>query len=109
MPAQAAMSIGTANFIHPKASIEIIKGLKDYLLKNKIKDINFTYRLAKGMNQKPKLILALDVDNHRQALRFVNLLYPKVKIFKVGLQLYAACGPKIIEDIRKPERKFSWI
>jgi len=35
-----AVSIGTANFVNPKASIEIIQGLKDYLTKNKIKDIN---------------------------------------------------------------------
>ncbi len=53
------------------------------------------------MNQKPKLILALDVDTHKQAMRFVKLLYPKIKIFKVGLELYTACGPKIIQDIRK--------
>ncbi len=49
----------------------------------------------------PKLILALDVNTRQQALRWVKLLYPKVKIFKVGLQLYTACGPKIIQDIRK--------
>jgi orotidine-5'-phosphate decarboxylase len=48
-----------------------------------------------------KLILALDVDNYQQAMRWVKLLYPKVKIFKVGLQLYTALGPKIIQDIRK--------
>jgi orotidine-5'-phosphate decarboxylase len=53
------------------------------------------------MTGKPKLILALDVDSYRQALRWVNLLYPKVKIFKLGPQLYTACGPKIIQDIRK--------
>lgn len=53
------------------------------------------------MKQRPKLILALDVDNSREALRWVKLLYPKVKIFKVGLELYTACGPKIIQDIRK--------
>ncbi len=35
-----AVSIGTANFINPKATIEIINGLKQYLSKNKIKDIN---------------------------------------------------------------------
>jgi dihydroorotate dehydrogenase (NAD+) catalytic subunit len=34
-----AIAIGTANFINPSISLEIIKGLKDYLLKNKIKDI----------------------------------------------------------------------
>ena len=49
----------------------------------------------------PKLIVALDVDSHAQARRWVKLLYPKVKIFKVGLQLYTACGPRIIQDIRK--------
>ena len=34
-----AISIGTANFINPKVSIEIIEGIKKYLIKNKIKDI----------------------------------------------------------------------
>ena len=53
------------------------------------------------MKQKPELILALDVDNYKEALLWVKLLYPKVKIFKVGLELYTASGPKIIEDIRK--------
>ncbi|MDD2689697.1 MAG: orotidine-5'-phosphate decarboxylase [Candidatus Omnitrophica bacterium] len=53
------------------------------------------------MNHKPQLILALDVNTHKQAMRWVNLLYPKVRIFKVGLQLYTACGPQIIKDIRK--------
>jgi orotidine-5'-phosphate decarboxylase len=48
-----------------------------------------------------KLIVALDVDSRAQAMRWVKLLYPKVKIFKVGLQLYTACGPRIIQDIRE--------
>jgi len=51
--------------------------------------------------QATKLILALDVNNYKKAIRWVKLLYPQVKIFKVGLQLYTACGPKIIQDIRK--------
>lgn len=53
------------------------------------------------MNCSPKLILALDVPSHTQAMRWVKVLYPKVQIFKVGLQLYTACGPNIISDIRK--------
>lgn len=48
-----------------------------------------------------RIILALDVDNFSKAKHFVNLLYPKIKIFKVGLQLFIACGPKIIEFIQK--------
>jgi dihydroorotate dehydrogenase (NAD+) catalytic subunit len=35
-----AVSVGTANFINPKVSIEIIDGLRKYLSENKIKDIN---------------------------------------------------------------------
>lgn len=34
-----AISVGTANFINPKVSVEILGGLKEYLLKNKISDI----------------------------------------------------------------------
>lgn len=48
-----------------------------------------------------KLILALDVDSFSQAKYFVDLLYPKVKIFKVGLQLFTACGERIIRYIRE--------
>ena len=53
------------------------------------------------MKRTTKLILALDVPTHAQAMRLVKLLYPKVKIFKIGLQLYTASGPKIIADIRR--------
>ena len=35
-----AVAIGTANFINPGVSIEIIEGIKKYLTKNKISDIN---------------------------------------------------------------------
>ncbi|MDO8661691.1 MAG: dihydroorotate dehydrogenase [Candidatus Omnitrophota bacterium] len=35
-----AVSIGTANFINPKISLEIISGLKKYLIENKIGDVN---------------------------------------------------------------------
>lgn len=50
---------------------------------------------------KTQLIVALDVDSKVKALKLVRKLYPTVKIFKVGLQLYTACGPQIIKDIRK--------
>jgi len=35
----SAISVGTANFINPKVTVEIISGIKQYLVKNKIKDI----------------------------------------------------------------------
>jgi orotidine-5'-phosphate decarboxylase len=50
---------------------------------------------------KPKLILALDVDSHKKAKYFIDKLYPTVKIFKVGAQLFTACGPEVIQLIRK--------
>jgi orotidine-5'-phosphate decarboxylase len=48
-----------------------------------------------------RIILALDVENLSKAKHFVNLLYPKIKIFKVGLQLFIAGGPKTVELIRQ--------
>ncbi len=36
----SCIQIGTANFVNPKASIEIINGLKDYCEKNKLKSIS---------------------------------------------------------------------
>jgi len=50
---------------------------------------------------KPKVILALDVDNSKKAKYFINRLYPTIKIFKVGAQLFTACGPEVIKMIRK--------
>jgi len=50
---------------------------------------------------KPKLILALDVDDIKRAKHFIDKLYPEIKIFKVGAHLFTACGPQVIELIRK--------
>ena len=50
---------------------------------------------------KPEIILALDVDSLQKAKYFVNKLYPKIKIFKVGVQLFTAFGPKVVEAINK--------
>ncbi len=49
----------------------------------------------------PKIILALDVDNLPRAEYFVNKLYPSIKTFKVGLKLFTACGPKVIQLLHK--------
>ncbi|MDP2938669.1 MAG: orotidine-5'-phosphate decarboxylase [Candidatus Omnitrophota bacterium] len=50
---------------------------------------------------KPEIILALDVDSLKKSRYFINLLFPKIKIFKVGIQLFTACGPEIIKIIHK--------
>ncbi len=49
----------------------------------------------------PQLILALDVDTLESAADFVEKLYPKIKIFKVGSHLFTAYGPKIIDLLHK--------
>jgi dihydroorotate dehydrogenase (NAD+) catalytic subunit len=36
----SAVSVGTANFVNPKACVEIIRGIKGYLKENKIKDMH---------------------------------------------------------------------
>ena len=36
----SAISIGTANFVNPRTSIEVLDGIKKYLIKKRIKDIN---------------------------------------------------------------------
>ncbi len=53
------------------------------------------------LNLKDKLIIALDVDNLEKAKHFVDILYPQVKIFKVGSQLFTACGPDAVKLIHK--------
>ena len=53
------------------------------------------------MKKDPKIILALDVDTLEKAEQFVDKLYPKIKIFKVGIHLFTAYGPRIIEMVNK--------
>jgi len=48
-----------------------------------------------------KLIVALDVKSFDEAKRIVDILYPHVKIFKVGSKLFTSCGPEIIKAIHK--------
>ncbi|MCM8779090.1 MAG: orotidine-5'-phosphate decarboxylase [Candidatus Omnitrophica bacterium] len=48
-----------------------------------------------------RLIIALDVENLVEAERAVESLIPAVKIFKVGAQLFTACGPEVIQCIKK--------
>jgi len=49
---------------------------------------------------KAQAILALDVPTLKQALYFARKLYPRIKIFKIGMQLFTACGPRAVKSIR---------
>lgn len=54
---------------------------------------------------KDRLIVALDIDNLEKARALVDKLYPLVKIFKVGSQLFTACGPEAVKMLHKKGAK----
>lgn len=47
------------------------------------------------------LILALDVSTEREALGLVRKFSSRIRTFKIGSELFTACGPRIVERIRK--------
>ncbi len=47
------------------------------------------------------LIVALDIPTLQGARQWVNRLYPEVGQFKIGSQLFTACGPKAVEMVQK--------
>ncbi|MFZ5800323.1 MAG: orotidine-5'-phosphate decarboxylase, partial [Candidatus Omnitrophota bacterium] len=47
----------------------------------------------------PELIVALDVDTLNKAKALVDKLYPAVKFFKVGSQLFTAYGPEAVKMV----------
>jgi orotidine-5'-phosphate decarboxylase len=52
-----------------------------------------------------KLIFALDASDYDEALSWIDLLSGHVGMFKVGKELFTACGPKIIEAIKSRQQK----
>lgn len=52
------------------------------------------------MESLPRLIVALDVDTKESALSWVDRLFPKVRLFKIGSILFTRCGPAIVEAVR---------
>ncbi len=53
---------------------------------------------------KTKIILALDVNNSKEAYSLIDELVPYVGCFKVGSILYAECGNTIVEQIKKKDK-----
>jgi orotidine-5'-phosphate decarboxylase len=51
------------------------------------------------MPRPPELIVALDVQTRAEAERFVRLLRPAVRFFKVGPVLFTACGPDAVRIV----------
>ncbi|MFH1478799.1 MAG: orotidine-5'-phosphate decarboxylase [Candidatus Omnitrophota bacterium] len=53
---------------------------------------------------KDKIIVALDVNSIKEVEHLVDILSPYVNIFKVGMQLFYSCGPKVIDVIKKYDK-----
>ncbi len=50
---------------------------------------------------KDYLMIALDTSSEKEALSTVEKLTEYTGYFKVGLELFTSCGPKIIDEIKK--------
>lgn len=48
-----------------------------------------------------KIIFALDVETYDEAVSWADRLAPYVGMFKVGKQLFTACGPAVVRAIRE--------
>ncbi len=53
------------------------------------------------LSAKERLVVALDGDSLVRAQELVELLGDEVVNFEIGLELFTACGPAVIDEIRK--------
>lgn len=61
--------------------------------------------MVKKSTAKERLIVALDVDSLAGVRKLVEELSPVVDIFKVGSQLFTACGPAVVRFIEAKGKK----
>jgi len=54
---------------------------------------------------KEKVIVALDVNKIKDIERILDMLAPYVRIFKVGMELFYSCGPRVIDIVKKYDRE----
>lgn len=54
---------------------------------------------------KEKIIVALDVPSRKQALELVAALGSEASFMKVGAQLFAESGPKLVDELRKKDKR----
>src|SRR3970040_2484411 len=51
------------------------------------------------LSSRERLIFALDVSSLKECAKVVKLLKGYAGVFKVGKELFTACGPKVVEVI----------
>lgn len=57
------------------------------------------------MPSREKIILALDVSDAKYAIHIVEKFKDYVGIFKVGLELFTAAGPAVVEEINRRDKR----
>lgn len=57
--------------------------------------------MVKPVEAKDRIILALDVDNKNDVVKYVDLLKDYVGFFKVGLPLFISCGFEAVDIIKQ--------
>jgi orotidine-5'-phosphate decarboxylase len=62
-------------------------------------ELNSTLGPAHAADARERLIVALDLPSAPEALRFVERLEGRCRWFKVGLELYIAAGPRVVEAL----------
>ncbi|MDP8212846.1 MAG: orotidine-5'-phosphate decarboxylase [Candidatus Zapsychrus exili] len=58
-----------------------------------------------SINKKGEIIVAVDVPTFEEASKIVDSLVDKIDIFKIGSQLFTACGPFIIRYVAAKGKK----
>jgi orotidine-5'-phosphate decarboxylase len=59
----------------------------------------------KGLKMKPALIVALDVPTAKEMEEALNRLPDTIEWYKVGLELFCAEGPAVLEPLKKRNKK----
>ena len=104
-----AFQVGTANFVDPGVHAKILAGLRDYLERHRLDDVNqlvgsleypgLPGRRGAVMTPRSRLIVALDVASPVDAGELVSALRGRVGMFKVGSQLFTAAGPDFVRKL----------
>ena len=53
------------------------------------------------LSPKDRIMFALDVPDVEGAKKYVDLLKDHVGVFKIGLELFVACGPEVVRTVRE--------
>jgi orotidine-5'-phosphate decarboxylase len=60
-----------------------------------------TEAVTRPASAKDRIIAAIDVPDEASALKLIRQLRGRVGFFKIGLELFTACGPGIVEKARR--------